>query len=125
VYQSDTEILFPMRVAPMLRDLRGPDWQVLVDRAWRAPDASLDQLAFTLLLVRLDGCLTCHTDSYRAMRGCTMCASQTIKRYRGSDEDLMVLFESAKEDVVAYLQAIEQPRRIEHVLSLVESGGSA
>jgi hypothetical protein len=125
VYQSDTEILFPMRVAPLLRDLRGPVWRSLVDSAGRAPDASLEQLAFTLLLVRLDGCLTCHTDSYRAMRGCTTCATQTIKRYRGSDEDLVLLFESAKEDVTAYLQALEHPRRIEQLLSLVDSGGSA
>lgn len=125
MYQSDTEILFPMRVAPLLRDLRGPVWRSLVDTAWRTPDASLEQLAFTLLLVRLDGCLTCHTDSYRAMRGCTTCATQAIKRYRGSDEDLALLFESAKEDVVAYLQALERPREIERLFSLVDSGGSA
>lgn len=112
-----------MRVAPLLRDLRGPVWRSLVDRAWRAPEASLDQLAFTLLLVRLDGCLTCHTDSYRAMRGCTTCATQTVKRYRGSDEDLVLLFECAREDVAAYLQAIERPRRVEHLFSLVDSGG--
>jgi hypothetical protein len=125
VYQSDTEILFPMRVAPLLRDLRGPVWRSLVDSAWLAADASLEQLAFTLLLVRLDGCLTCHTDSYRAMRGCTTCATQAIKRYRGSDEDLALLFESAKEDVAAYLQAMEHPRRIEQLFSLVDSGGGA
>lgn len=125
MYQSDTEILFPMRVAPLLRDLRGPLWRSLVDSAWHAPDASLDQLAFTLLLVRLDGCLTCHTDSYRAMRGCTTCATQTIKRFRGSDEDLMVLYESAKEDVTAYMQASEHPRQLEHLFSLVDSGGNA
>lgn len=124
MYRSDTEILFPMRVAPSLRDLRGPLWRSLVDAAWRAPEASLDQLAFTLLLVRLDGCLTCHTDSYRAMRGCTTCAMQTIKRYRGSDEDLMLLFEGAREDVLAYLRAAEQPRQVEPMLSLVDSGGS-
>jgi hypothetical protein len=125
VYQSDTEILFPMRVAPSLRDLRGPLWRNLVDRACRAGDASLDQLAFTLLLVRLDGCLTCHTDSYRAMRGCTTCAVQSIKRYRGTDEDLVLLLESAKEDVSAYLRAAEQPRRMEYMFSLVDSGGNA
>jgi len=124
VYQSDTEMLFPMRVAPSLRDLRGSLWRSLVDRAWLAPDASLDQLAFTLLLVRLDGCLTCHADSYRAMRGCTTCAAQVVKRYRGTDEDLMVLFEIAKDDVTGYLQGIEHPKQIEHVLTLVESGGS-
>jgi hypothetical protein len=123
VYQSDAEMLFPMRVAPSLRDLRGAEWRNLVDKARHSADASLDQLAFTLLLVRLDGCLTCHTDSYRAMRGCTTCAMQTIKRYRGSDEDLMLLFEGAKADVFAYLRAAGQPRPVEQMISLVDSGG--
>ena len=121
MYQSDTEILFPMRVAPALRDLRGPAWRTLVDRAWRSPDASIDQLAFTLLLVRLDGCLTCHTDSYRAMRGCTTCATQVVRRYHGSDEDLITLFEVARQDIAAYLQGIEE---VERVFTLVDSGGN-
>lgn len=104
MYQSDTEILFPMRVAPDLRDLRGKKWRALVERVCRSPDASLDQLAFTLLLVRLSGCLTCHTYSYRALRGCTLCATHTIRRFRGEDEELIELFMSARSDVEAFQQ---------------------
>jgi hypothetical protein len=101
VYQSDTEILFPMRVAPELRELRGKKWRALVDRVCKASDASLDQLAFTLLLVRLSGCLTCHTYSYRALRGCTLCATHTIRRFRGEDEELIDLFMLARADIEA------------------------
>jgi hypothetical protein len=103
MYHSDTEILFPMRVAPTLRDLRGRRWRGLVERAVQAPDSALDQLAFSLMMIRLAGCLTCHPDSYRALRGCTACASQVIRRYRGEDEDLAAQFQRAKTDVSLFL----------------------
>jgi hypothetical protein len=104
MYQSDTEILFPMRVAPYLRDLRGKSWHTLVDGVTHEPEASLNQLAFSLLLVRLSGCLTCHTDSYRAMRGCTICATQVIKRFKGDDRELLKLFDNARKDVHRFLR---------------------
>jgi len=113
MYHGDTEILFPMRVAPALRDLRGEVWARLVSRAAAAPDASLDALAFSLMLIRLSGCLTCHTDSYRAMRGCTACATLTIKRFRGDDNELVALFERARADVVSHMkqgdESVESP----------------
>ena len=104
MYHGDTEILFPMRVAPALRDLRGEVWARLVRRAAVAPDASADALAFSLMLIRLSGCLTCHTDSYRAMRGCTACATLTVRRFRGDDAELVALFEKARGDVVGYIR---------------------
>ncbi len=103
MYHSDTEILFPMRVAPALRDLRGRRWRRLVDRAVQAPDAALDQLAFSLMMIRLAGCLTCHPDSYRALRGCTACATQVVRRFRGEDEELAAHFQRAKTDVSLFL----------------------
>jgi hypothetical protein len=104
MYQSDTEILFPMRVAPYLRDLRGNAWRELVQMVTDEQEASLNQLAFSLLLVRLSGCLTCHTDSYRAMRGCTICATQVIRRFKGEDKELIGLFKNARNDVKRFLR---------------------
>lgn len=101
MYQSDTEILFPMRVAPHLRDLRGSMWQATVDRACISEDASPEQLALTLVMIRLAGCLTCHPHSYRAIRGCTSCAKATIRRFGGEDEDLENLIDEAKVEVLA------------------------
>ena len=106
MYQRDTEMLFPVRVAPFLRDLRGRDWRRLVDRASRAKEASLDQLAFCLMMVRLASCLTCHTDSYRAMRGCTICAIQAVRRFRGEDAELVASFERAKAEVALHLGTV-------------------
>lgn len=110
-----------MRVAPDLRDLRGNEWRALVDRVCQSPDASLDQLAFTLLLVRLSGCLTCHTYSYRALRGCTLCATHTIRRFRGEDEELIELFMIARSDVEAFQQG-KAP--LKECMDLPLSGGS-
>lgn len=95
MYSNDTEILFPMRVAPQLRDLRGGLWQATVDRACQAEDADREQLAFSLVMIRLAGCLTCHPDSYRAMRGCTLCAMATVRRFRGEDRELVALIDRA------------------------------
>ncbi len=103
MYHSDTEILFPMRVAPGLRDLRGRKWRRLVERAMEAEDGSPEQLAFGLVLIRLAGCLTCHPDSYRALRGCTACATHVVRRHRGQDEDLAELYQRAMSDIEVFL----------------------
>jgi hypothetical protein len=110
VYHADTEILFPMRVAPELRALRGRKWKRLVDRAIESPDGSLHQLAFGLMVIRLAGCLTCHPDSYRALRGCTVCAAHTVRRHRGEDDDLADLYARAQGEVELYLEDIERVR---------------
>ena len=52
-----------------------------------------------LMMVRLNGCVGCETDSYRAMRGCAACAQQTLRRYKGDDEELLAAFEQALADV--------------------------
>lgn len=102
-YHSDTEILFPMRVAPQLAHLRGEVWRSMVARVLEAPESSPQQLAFGLLLIRLDGCLTCHTDCYRALRGCTACALTSVRRFRGDDRELVQLYEEALDEVTEYL----------------------
>jgi hypothetical protein len=108
VYHSDTEILFPMRVAPGLRDLRGRKWRRLVEEALQASDGEAAQLAFGLLLIRLAGCLTCHPDSYRALRGCTACATHVVRRHRGDDDDLVELYQRAESDIELYLAEVER-----------------
>jgi len=104
MYQGDAEILFPARVIPLLRHLRGAEWQQLVDEVTRLPQDSLGVQAFTLMMIRLDGCLTCHADSYRAMRGCTLCAQQAVARFKGSDHDLILAYEAARADMSAWQQ---------------------
>lgn len=111
LYQSDAEIIFPTRVIPHLRGLRGQAWLRLVDAVMGCPSGSVERQAFTLMMVRLDGCLTCHADSYRAMRGCTLCAQQSIARFKGSDDELIAAYEEALHDVTRYHQTGEVPQR--------------
>ena len=115
MYQSDTEILFPMRVAPHLRDLRGGLWRATVDQACGSQNASLERLALMLVMIRLAGCLTCHPDSYRAIRGCTTCATATIRRFRGEDEELEEQIKAAQEEKGLFL-----PNRPEISMSFTE-----
>ena len=104
LYQNDAEVLFPPRVLRSLRHLRGPAWQQLVEYVMQQPESAAELLAFSLLMIRLDGCLTCQADSYRAMRGCTACAQQAISRFKGSDEDLVLLWEMAFSDITYWLE---------------------
>lgn len=104
MYNSDTELMFPLRVVPHLRGQRGDQWKELVDRVTGSDATIVDQAAFTLLMVRLGGCQGCSVDSYRGMRGCTACAKQTIRRFRGSDSDLEVQFKDSQAEITKYLK---------------------
>lgn len=103
MYFKDTEILFPMRVIQSLRDLRGPVWQTLVDGLLTQPESAPDSLAFSLMMIRLCACLPCRADSYRALRGCTLCARRAVRNFRGTDADLIALWQAARIDVTGWL----------------------
>ncbi|OJX41346.1 MAG: hypothetical protein BGO78_01010 [Chloroflexi bacterium 44-23] len=99
MYNSDTEVIFPLRSVPFLRGLRGPQWDQLIDYILSDLASQQEQIAFILMIVRLVGCSGCNADSFRAMRGCTKCAQQSIKRYRGEDQDLINLYEKTKQEI--------------------------
>jgi hypothetical protein len=99
----NTEIMFPPGVIPALREVCGSEWRSLVDRVTRLDETDPESLAFSLMMIRLDGCLECETDSYRALRGCTACALQTVRRFRSNERELLRLYKTALKDVQAYL----------------------
>jgi len=96
---SSNDILFPHHVIPSLKDLRGDDWAKLVDRITTLPENHEDTLAFMLMMIRLNSCMGCETDSYRAMRGCGACAQQTLRRFKGEDSELLEMYQQALKDV--------------------------
>lgn len=104
IYSADTEMLFPIRIIPTLADLRGQSWKNFIKHLSEEEVPEIEQFAFVLLMVRLGGCVTCNTDSFRAMRGCTICAHQTIRRYRGTDEDLIDHFCQCKKEVENFIK---------------------
>ncbi len=97
------ELLFPPYAIPELLGLRGPAWQALVERVVELDETHPDSLAFSLMMMRLNRCLNCETDSYKAMRGCVFCAMQTIQRFKGQDEELLRAYEEAQQDVDEYM----------------------
>jgi hypothetical protein len=101
-YNPRTELLFPPRLIPDLRDLRGESWRELIEYLSSLPETHPDTLAFCLTMIRLNACLSCVSGSYRFMRGCELCAQQTVSRFQGTDEELIELYEQARRDLARY-----------------------
>jgi hypothetical protein len=104
MYNPDTELLFPPRILPDLRDLRGIIWQELVNSVSESGENSFEETAFVLMMARLNNCATCNSDSYRAMNGCTFCTKQSLKRFHESDQTLIEIFLTTRAEVENYLQ---------------------
>ena len=96
---SSNDILFPRSAISSLKDMRGKVWADLVERVSNLAENHEETLAFMLMMIRLNGCISCETDSYRAMRGCAACAQQTLRRFKGEDEELIEMFHKALKDV--------------------------
>ncbi|MCW5875871.1 MAG: hypothetical protein KIS85_03210 [Anaerolineales bacterium] len=99
MYHEDTEIIYPLRVTPALRDLHGPDWRKAADAAAKAGPDGLKAVSFVLAMARVAGCQTCNADSFRAMKGCTACAQDAVRRYRGGEKALLKQVEKAQADM--------------------------
>jgi hypothetical protein len=98
------EIMFPSSMIEKLGDLREKKWQELVKRVASLPEIHPDRLAFVLMMIRLDGCLKCYNGSFRFMRGCELCARQTIMQFKESDAKLLRVFRKARRDVMKHLE---------------------
>jgi len=107
---AENELLFPTQVIPQLRQSRGEEWQDLVDQVTQLPEDHPQSLGFALMMVRLNGCLSCETDSYRAMRGCLSCARQVLHRHKGNDSSLVLRYQRAVEEVSGYLDEMALPQ---------------
>ena len=117
----DSEILFPPRCIPQLRNLRGEEWSRLIDRLSSLSDAHEDVLGFSLMMTKLSSCLTCDLDSYRASLGCCTCARRTASGFKGSDEDIIKLFEESRDKVREYLTSGNPPSWIKDMV-ITEAG---
>jgi hypothetical protein len=103
LFNVDADLLFPLRVLPALKDLRGQTWKAFMFFLLRPQAEYAEQLAFALMMARMGGCAGCDSDSYRAMRGCTACARQTVKRYKGTDEELIAFYNQTLTETLNYL----------------------
>jgi hypothetical protein len=106
VQNSEIDLLFPSRAIEPLRNLRGEQWEKLINNLVDREQMDPERVAFVLFMVRIGGCTTCQSDSYRAMRGCILCSTNTIKRYKGSDQNLIDLYNEAIKDVTKYMKEV-------------------
>ena len=104
MYNSDTEVLFPSRVISQLRSMHGEEWRCLIDHIHSAESKPAERYAFVLMMVRTCGCVACNADSFRAMRGCTQCSRQTVRRFRGGDHEIVEQYRQVRKEVESYLQ---------------------
>ena len=108
MFNTDTDFIFPSRVIPKLKGLRGPAWDELIRQADDAAQTDQAHLAFVLMMVKMNGCENCNADSFKAMRGCTACSVQSIERFTGSDDDLNRLYEKAETRIAGHLKSIRK-----------------
>lgn len=101
--QNDTEVLFPPRFISELGDTRGEAWRDLIHQVASEPEPALHRTSFVLMMARLNGCSTCHANSFRALQGCLACSRQALRRFRGGDEELFKMYEQAQIEVLQYL----------------------
>lgn len=99
MFNSDTELFFPIRVIPSLKNVRGKEWEQLVERVGNNGADEIEKIAFSALIIKLAGCQGCDADSFRAMRGCTQCSKTVVKRYKGTDSELMEQYAQCVKDV--------------------------
>lgn len=103
--QSDSiDLLFPSKAIEFLSKIRDETWEKLINELINLELNDPARIAFVLMMVRVGGCATCQSDSFRAMRGCIHCASTTVKRYKGSDQSLIDLYNEAKNDVYKFMK---------------------
>lgn len=100
------DLLFPSRAIEPLRKLRGEQWENLINYLVELDQKDPKRVAFVLFMVRMGGCTTCQSDSYRAMRGCILCSTNTIKRYKGTDQILIDLYNEALKDLSKYMKEV-------------------
>jgi hypothetical protein len=105
MYNPDTDLIFPPRVISTLSNERSSVWKDLVALAQKSDSDSPEKVAFILMMARLNNCATCNADSYRAILGCSTCARQALKRFHGTDEELVRLFDVARSEIILYVDS--------------------
>jgi hypothetical protein len=102
--ETGVDLLFPPRLIPVLRHLRGSAWQDLISNLINREPLDRERLAFIAMMVHMGGCMSCQADSFKAMRGCSQCAILSIRRFRGSDQELLSRYSDSVIEINKYFR---------------------
>lgn len=94
-----TELLFAHWAARSLQNARGPKWKKLVQDIQALPETHPDALAFQLMMVRLNSCVTCDARKYVERGGCARCSQSTLNFSKESEEALLARFRAARKEI--------------------------
>lgn len=105
------EFLFAHWAVPMLKELRGGRWRDLTARIARLDSTHPDALAFALMMVRIDGCVSCDAKRYRERGGCANCARFVLTTLNKETEaELITRFQSTQKEIARNLKARQSER---------------
>jgi hypothetical protein len=97
------DLLFPPGLIPAIVEARGKFWRekIIMDLAGKS--SLISETALILTMARLVNCAACHANSYRASQGCAYCSNQALRRYQGTDDDLLELYKTTIIEVQEFL----------------------
>lgn len=104
-----TELLYAHWATRLLQNARGPKWKKLVQDVQALPETHPDALAFQLMMVRLNSCVTCDARKYVEKGGCARCSNTTLNFSRESEEALLARFRAARKEIN---QVLKQDRQV-------------
>ncbi|MBI4672245.1 MAG: hypothetical protein HY741_11350 [Chloroflexi bacterium] len=103
-----TELLYAHWATRSLRNARGPKWKKLVQEIQTLPETHPDALAFQLMMVRLNSCVTCDARKYVEKGGCARCSATTLNFSKETEEALLARFRAARKEIA---QTLKEERR--------------
>ncbi len=104
-----TEILFAPWAVRALKDARGTKWRRLVEEIASLPEDDPAALAFQLVMIRLNNCVTCDARKFMERGGCARCASTNLGFSKETEENLILRYRAARKEII---QTLKPPKAV-------------
>ena len=101
---AKTELLFAHWAVPALKGARGPKWKKTVEELAALPETHPDALAFQLMMVRLNSCVTCDARKYVEKGGCAKCSLTTLTFSKENEDQLLTRYRTLRKEMAEVLK---------------------
>lgn len=99
----NNELMFPHSAVSSLTEVRNGSWRELTEHVAGLSETEVESLAFSLMMIKLCGCLKCQPGCYKLSLGCATCASRAIGSFKGADSVLLKRYRKAYDEVNGFL----------------------